>query len=263
MGDQFNDRSYFDKALEQLDRDIVWNQERKSKIQSKVMLTIDREKNKSRLFNSFKYMSSIGVMIALLLFGYNFLSDSMIYNNGDGTANTPGNQTNNSLITGEADNHEEKNENKNENKEIPKLNKSQVTEEELLKELDLRLPAHIPSEASNSPQFIKLVHPDGNVTAEVKYVETKELFFNYVQEEINEDTETVTEKIKNVMYKDEKLEEIEINGFPSYLLLEGDTSSYYSSLHIVIDNHFFTITTHGIGKDEIIKIADSIDFTGL
>ncbi|WP_188454670.1 hypothetical protein [Virgibacillus oceani] len=252
MKKQFKDESYFDDLFKKLDEDIIWNQKRKNKLQNKILSNIDTYGHQNRIVNGLKYASSIGVLIVLLFIGYNYFSHSITSNN----ANVPirDDQSENQFVM----NNE--NENKsNDIKEFPKV-ETNMTKEELAKEIDLRLP-NIPKELI--PKYIMRKSRDDLISAEVHYIDQPDLFIRFDQSELIESKKKVIQKVEEEMYKKEDLMKLEIKGYPSFLHLEGESSSYYSSIHIVTNRYFFTLTTHGLDRKEIIQIANSIDLSGL
>ncbi|WP_438317096.1 hypothetical protein [Sporosarcina sp. FA9] len=95
MKNKSKDISYFDEPLKQLDKDVIWDKKRKNKLHNKIVFTMDndRSKNKTKLFAGFKYALNIGVMVILLFFGYNFISNSITQQSGDNLTGNDGNQT--------------------------------------------------------------------------------------------------------------------------------------------------------------------------
>lgn len=102
MKNKSKDRSYFDEQLKQFNTDIIWDEKRKSKLHNKILFTMDndRSKNKTKLFAGFKYAVNIAVMVILVFFGYNFISNSIPHQNSTGTE---GNQTNDTPIIDDKD----------------------------------------------------------------------------------------------------------------------------------------------------------------
>ncbi|QUW23701.1 hypothetical protein JSQ81_09460 [Sporosarcina sp. Marseille-Q4063] len=109
MKNKSMDKSYFDEQLKQLDKDIIWEEKRKSKLENKILFTMDsnRYKNKTKLFGGFKYALNLGIVVILLLFGYYFLSNSIIHQGGESSTGNEGNQTNNNPIIDDKNDHEE------------------------------------------------------------------------------------------------------------------------------------------------------------
>ena len=109
MENKSKDKSYFDEHLKQLDKDIIWEEKRKSKLENKILFTMDSNlyKNKTKLFKGFKYALNIGMMVILLLFGYNFISNSITDHSGESSTGNEGNQTNNNPIIDDKNDHEE------------------------------------------------------------------------------------------------------------------------------------------------------------
>lgn len=100
MKNKSKDNSYLDEQLKQLDTDIIWDEKRKSKLHNKVLFTMenDRSKNKSKLFAGFKYALNIGVLLILMFFGYNFISNSITQQSGKNLTSNEGNQPNGTPI---------------------------------------------------------------------------------------------------------------------------------------------------------------------
>lgn len=251
MRKQYSERSIYDNYLKQLDndKDIIWNRKRKDQVRSKIIFSINKLEQKTKIQTGFKYVSSFGVFIVLLLFGYQlFLSD--INNNGEEVSTEPqDNQTQNFLVVDDSDEEET-------------ANGSDEDEEDTETEMGLRLPKYIPSQVTGEPQYKEREYSEGRGLTEVTYMDSESYFLHFSQSKMVASKEEIIEKVKNEMYADEVLEEIEISDQYSFLLLEGDTS-YYSSLHIITDKYFITLSTHGFEKEEILKIANSIDLTGL
>lgn len=64
-------------------------------------------------------------------------------------------------------------------------------------------------------------------------------------------------------YRKDPIEEIEIAGHPAILRLEAEDVTFYSTLHIFVENHIITLSSHGFDKEEILKTANSMDLSGL
>lgn len=264
MRKQYSDRSIYDNYLKQLDKDkhIIRHKKQKQQLRSEILSSINKMERKTKLQIGFKYISSIGVFIVFLLFGYQLLSSSITEHDGTIPVETDNNQPQNDFIIGNSNESEDKEDisdgnNGNENKFDPKT----VTKEELMRDIDLRLPNYIPEQVNTEPRYVKLSETG---PVEVMYLDSESYFFSFAQSELFvESKEDTVQEIKSEWYKNDVLEEFEIAGNPTFLRLEGDDTSYYSSLHIVTGEYVITITTHGIEKEEILKIANSIELTGL
>lgn len=130
------DKSYFDEQLKQLDKDIIWGEKRKSKLENKVLFTMDnnRYKNKMKLFVGFKYALNIGAMVIILLSGYYFLSNSITHQGGEsGSTGNEGNQTNNNLIIDYKNDQEE---------EVPEDDGNQVDSEDDFENKETNMEIH-------------------------------------------------------------------------------------------------------------------------
>ena len=130
------DKSNFDEQLKQLDKDIIWGEKRKSKLENKVLFTMDnnRYKNKTKLFVGFKYALNIGAMVILLLFGYYFLSNSITHQGGEsGSTGNEGNQTNNNPIIDDKNDQEE---------EVPEDDGNQVDSEDEVENKETNMEIH-------------------------------------------------------------------------------------------------------------------------
>jgi hypothetical protein len=253
--EQFNERSIYDNYLREIDKDkdIIWKKDRKNQVRSKLILNINKFERKTKMQTGLKYVSNFGVFIVLLIFGYQFFLSNITYNEEVLTEPT-GNQTQNFLVVDDSD------ESDNENSSDSITKKNELKE---INSMDLRLPTYIPEQVNTESQYLKRSYLGETGPIEVTYLDSKSYFFSFAQSEIAMSKEATIEQIKNEMYKNDVLEEFEIAGHPSFLLLEDGDTSYYSSLHIITNKYFITLTTHGIEKEEIIKIANSIDLTGL
>ena len=100
MENKSKDESYFDEQLIQLDKDIIWEEKRKRKLENKILFTMNSNgyKNKTKLFAGFKYASNIGIMVILLLVGYYLLSNNITHQGGESPTGNEGTQPNNNLI---------------------------------------------------------------------------------------------------------------------------------------------------------------------
>ncbi|MFD1928888.1 hypothetical protein ACFSFY_12675 [Sporosarcina siberiensis] len=100
MKNKSKDNSYLDEQLKQLDTDIIWDEKRKTKLHNKILFTMenDRSKNKSKLFAGFKYALNIGVLLILMFFGYNFISNSITQQSGKDLTSNESNQPNGTPI---------------------------------------------------------------------------------------------------------------------------------------------------------------------
>jgi len=107
MKNKSKDTFYFDEQLKQLDKDIIWEEKRKSKLENEILFSMDSDRYKIKLFAGFKYASNIGIMVILLLFGYYFLSNSITHQSGESSTGNEGNQTNNNPIIDDKNDHEE------------------------------------------------------------------------------------------------------------------------------------------------------------
>ena len=109
MENKSTDKSYFDEQLRQLDKDIVWQKKRKSKLENEILFTMnsDRYKNKTKLVAGFKYTLNIGIMLILLLVGFYFLSNSITNQSGESLTGNEGNQPDNNLIIDKEDDPDE------------------------------------------------------------------------------------------------------------------------------------------------------------
>ncbi len=92
--------SYFDEQLKQLDKDIIWDEKRKSTLENKVLYSMNsnRYKSKPKLLTGLKYAMNIGIMVVLLLFGYYFVSNSIAHQSEEGLTGNEGNQTNHNPV---------------------------------------------------------------------------------------------------------------------------------------------------------------------
>lgn len=135
MENKSKDQSYFDDQLRQLDKDIIWEEQRKSKLENKILLTMDsnRYKNKAKVFAGFKYALNIGIMVVLLLFSYYFLSNSLTHQSGESPTGNEGNQTNNNLIIDD---------NEKMDKEVPGKDGKQVNSEDVVGDKKTNMEIH-------------------------------------------------------------------------------------------------------------------------
>lgn len=135
MENKSKDQSYFDDQLRQLDKDIIWEEKRKSKLENKILLTMDsnRYKNKTKVFAGFKYALNIGIMVVLLLFSYYFLSNSLTHQSGESPTGNEGNQTNNNLIIDDNEKVE---------KEVPGKDGKQVNSEDVVGDKKTNMEIH-------------------------------------------------------------------------------------------------------------------------
>lgn len=92
MRNQSMDKSHLDSKLKQVDKDIMWNANRKSKLKNELFVAMDRVHPRAKLVAGLKYASSIGVLVILLLAGYHFLSDSITHQSGENYTDNQGNQ---------------------------------------------------------------------------------------------------------------------------------------------------------------------------
>lgn len=101
--------SYVDDQLKQFDQEMIWDEDRKKKLETKILFTIDSNhyKNKTRLFRGFKYASNIGIMVILLLVGYYFLSNNLTEQSEGSLTGNEGNQTNPNPIIDDQEDPEE------------------------------------------------------------------------------------------------------------------------------------------------------------
>lgn len=120
-------KSYFDEQLKQLDKDIIWEEKGKRQLENRILFTMDsnRYKNKTKLFDGFKYALNIGIMAILLLFGYYFISNSITDQSGESLTGNEGNQTNNNPIIDDENDHEEV------EKKAPDSDENQVDSEDV------------------------------------------------------------------------------------------------------------------------------------
>src|SRR5690606_28553396 len=84
---QYNDSSYFDSQLKQLDKDIIWKETRKNKLEKSILFSMNSSRKKMRLVAVLKFASSIGILAIVLFFGYTFYTDSITYHD---EASVPG-----------------------------------------------------------------------------------------------------------------------------------------------------------------------------
>lgn len=256
MKNQFDHVSYLDGQLKRLDEDMIWGEHRRNDLEQKILTEINKVERFRKARAVFKYVSSIAAMIVVLLIGYPFLSMDVAE---EGVSVGDGNQQPAGSVNGDQTAYDEADE---EEKEVPiRFHRQQITRDELAQEIDLRLPSYFPVQAEDHPTTTIAFFPDGHVSADVLFYDSGAHYIRFSQEEIEEQEEAI-EKVKEEMYPNGDVEELEVDGFPAFLVSENE-NSYYSSLHIITDAFFFTITTHGFEKNEIMKIADSIDFTGL
>jgi hypothetical protein len=263
MRKQSNDSLRISCALKKIDDDFTWNNERKNRAEEKFIGDINKQSYITKVKNSMKFAVSIGAFIVVLLIGYIFFSQDITTNNEltirtDYPTENVFDEENQEFKEAKHATSEEVN-----NEQILQNRKTTiVTQEELAKTIDIRLPNHIPIAEKVMPKFTKIEHPNGYIAGEVRYIESSNLDINFYQSEMIESVEFEINHLKNEIYKHEDIEVIEINNHPAVLLLEGETS-YRSSLHIITENFFFTLTTHGLTKEEILEMANSIDLTGL
>ncbi|MEC5422545.1 hypothetical protein QGM71_03440 [Virgibacillus sp. C22-A2] len=136
MRNQSKDKSYVDEQLKKLDKDIIWKEKRKSKLENEILFTMDSDRYKTKLLAGFKYALSIGVMGILLLFGYNFLSDSITHQSGENSTGNQGNQRNNNLIIDDKNDHEEA------GKEAPENDENQLNSEDVVEDNETDMEIH-------------------------------------------------------------------------------------------------------------------------
>lgn len=88
-----NDHSTpLDGPLKQLDQDMVWDEERKSKLRYRTLANLDRQDSKKRLTKGFKAASSLMLLMICLFAGYLFISEN-IGIDSDGRMAEPVNNT--------------------------------------------------------------------------------------------------------------------------------------------------------------------------
>jgi hypothetical protein len=254
MKKQYNESSIYDFHLKQLDKDkdVIWNKNRKQQVKLKIIDSMDQLEQRNKWKAGWNAVLGFGVLIVFLLVGYQFMSSNNLYTSEETTTNPQGQDTEEGIIM--SDPAEEKTKEKEIENEGAEFG-----------EIDLRLPAYVPDKVDNpEPQYVVREYRGGTGPVEVKYYESESHYFSFSQSElfVNNKEDTI-QHVKNTMYQNDVLDEMEIGGHPAFLRLEGNDGPYYSSLHIITDSYFFTVTTHGIEKEEMIKIAESIDFTGL
>lgn len=256
MKKQSSEESIYDQKLRQLDNDkeVIWNKERKDFLKYKMLLHIDKLEQKKERRGHLKYVSSIVAFIVLLMAGYQFLSSAITDNSEELSAGPKDDKTQELSVADEPDDSaatEEAGTNQG--------------EEQLSGNIDLRLPAYIPEQVNNpEPQYIERDHLGGTGPIEVIYFESEEYYFSFAQSALfGESQDDTVEHVKHRMYSNDVLEEMEISGHPAFLRFEGDNTSYYSSLHIITGTYAFSLNTHGLEKQEIVRIANSIDLSGL
>lgn len=136
MKNKPKETSYFDEQLKQLDKDIIWKEKRKSKLENEILVSMDRDWYKTKLFVGFKSVSNIGILVILLLVGYYFLSNSLIHQSGGSSTGNQGNQTSNDLLIGDKNSDEEV------EKEAPKNDENYVDSEGVVEDKETNMEIH-------------------------------------------------------------------------------------------------------------------------
>ncbi|MBB5178802.1 MULTISPECIES: hypothetical protein [Planococcus] len=80
-----------DNQLKQLDQDIIWSQNHKARLHSRILSKLDKQESKTRFFNGFKFTSSLVLCSLLLVAGIIFLSQNILQEDSGlttGTGNT-------------------------------------------------------------------------------------------------------------------------------------------------------------------------------
>lgn len=108
MRKQFSERSIYDNDLKQLNRDIIRDTEQKNQLRSKILSSINQMEEKTKIQIGFKYVSSIGVFIVILFFGYQLLSSNFTEHDGTIPVETDNNQTQNDFVLGDPNESEDK-----------------------------------------------------------------------------------------------------------------------------------------------------------
>lgn len=89
-----------DKQLQQLDQDIIWNQQHKAKLHSRILSNLDKQESKIRFFNGFKFTSSFVLCSILLVAGIIFLSQNIFQEDGGLTTGTGNNTEEEPVLSG-------------------------------------------------------------------------------------------------------------------------------------------------------------------
>ncbi|CEG21465.1 hypothetical protein BN1080_00375 [Planococcus massiliensis] len=74
-----------DNQLKQLDQDIIWSQNQKTRLHSQILSNLDKQESRIRLFNGLKFTSSLVLCSILLVAGILFLSQSILQEDSGGT----------------------------------------------------------------------------------------------------------------------------------------------------------------------------------
>lgn len=87
-----------DNQLKQLDQDIVWSQNHKARLHSRILSNLDKQESKTRFFNGFKFTSSLVLCSILLVAGIIFLSQTILQ--GDSGTTTGNNSEEEPALSG-------------------------------------------------------------------------------------------------------------------------------------------------------------------
>lgn len=255
MKKQYSNRPVYDDYLQQLDRDIIMTRKQKKQTRSNLLLNIDDMKQPAKYFVRLKYVSSFGVFVVLLFIGYQlFATDILSLNEGSSTK-PQDNQTENFFILDEADEADESEQ--QETIRESKYGERTESVEPLIDIINLILPTYVPGQEPAEPKHVVEVSESAYAYADYHLPEDQSLSV-YLGEGSVEDMWQF-----KFDYKGESFEEFELAGHPSILRLEAEDVAHFSNLHIFGENQIITISTRGIEKEEILKIANSMDLTKL
>ncbi|MGG3806252.1 hypothetical protein [Metabacillus fastidiosus] len=283
MQKKYEDKSYLDQSLKNLNGEFVWKQEHKQNLHNKIMKDLNKIDRQMKRKNIFKFSSVGAIVVLLLMIGYNYISQGdTSFNNRQLSVGHPNEDNNTNKekttdqdITKESDIKVENSKNTGDT-ESPRHKTGPSTKEELVKLINLREPKYIPDQVKGTPKYMKTINDDLSSEAYADYFHSEDFHLSLVQTKgfVNEkeNLSKLKEKEKEMfsrmkdLYKykhqEDELIELKINGHPAILALENKNSSF-NSIHIAVKNYGFNLFSKGLSKEELIKVAQSIDLSGL
>lgn len=253
MKKHYSEWSMYDNGLKQLDEDIVSNRNRKKQTRSSLLTKINKMERKSKKIG-FNYVASLGAFTVLLFLGYQLVAND-ISNSNEQVSTVPDNHTENFLVLDDMEEADER----------ERIGKSDYLNSpvEMAPTIDIQtiLPTYVPGREHAEPANVVNVSDPVAYSYADYYHSDDQSFTVYLTAE-NRSIEDMMWSAKFQYRKDpDPIEEIEIAGHPAILRLEAEDVTFYSTLHIFVENHTITLTTHGIEKEEILKSANSMDLT--
>ncbi|QKY71043.1 DUF4367 domain-containing protein [Lentibacillus sp. CBA3610] len=244
-----HDDSYLNDLLKKMDDDVSWNNKRQQNVRRNVLSAIDQEGVKSsRRITHWFGKKIVPVLATLLLVG---VSVPLIMSEA-GDQQPLGQEQADEVTQAPGDSG-------NENGKgyyVDQQNGAYI-EDIKASGFDLRLPGYSPGNHIEVGKIVKRASGSGSHVS-VTFNQEDEEIFKFWQESFNsDDPARVDQRIEQI--KTEASDQLSIGVHNAYIVNDKKGESLY----IVTESYGFTIHSSELPKDQMIKVAESIDLSDL